>query len=71
VELATGGLTEVQLTGLYCRLEKPLYNVVFRRLWSAEESQEVVQEAFLKLLGDARAGQAGNGRPASMENHLE
>lgn len=32
----------------YRRLEKPLYNVVYRVLWNAAESQDVVQEAFLR-----------------------
>jgi RNA polymerase sigma-70 factor, ECF subfamily len=32
----------------YTRLEKPLYNVVYRVLWNPAESQDVVQEAFLR-----------------------
>jgi RNA polymerase sigma-70 factor (ECF subfamily) len=32
----------------YRRLEKPLYNVVYRMIWDAAESQDVVQEAFLR-----------------------
>jgi RNA polymerase sigma-70 factor (ECF subfamily) len=32
----------------YRRLEKPLYNVVYRVLWDAAESQDVVQETFLR-----------------------
>ena len=32
----------------YRRLEKPLYNVVYRVIWDAAESQDVVQEAFLR-----------------------
>jgi RNA polymerase sigma factor (sigma-70 family) len=32
----------------YRRLEKPLYNVVYRVLWDATESQDVVQETFLR-----------------------
>ena len=32
----------------YRRLEKPLYNVVYRVLWDATESQDVVQDAFLR-----------------------
>jgi RNA polymerase sigma-70 factor (ECF subfamily) len=32
----------------YRQLEKPLYNVVYRWLWDAEESHDVVQEAFLR-----------------------
>jgi RNA polymerase sigma-70 factor (ECF subfamily) len=33
---------------LYQALEKPLYNVVYRWLWDRMESQDVVQEAFLR-----------------------
>jgi RNA polymerase sigma-70 factor (ECF subfamily) len=32
----------------YRRLEKPLYNVVYRMIWDAAESQDVVQDAFLR-----------------------
>lgn len=34
---------------LYQRLERRLYNVVYRQLWSASEAQDVVQEAFVRL----------------------
>lgn len=39
---------EAQWVELYRRLEKPLYNVVYRVIWDATESQDVVQEAFLR-----------------------
>jgi RNA polymerase sigma-70 factor (ECF subfamily) len=39
---------KAQWIDLYRRLEKPLYNVVYRMLWDAAESQDVVQEAFLR-----------------------
>lgn len=32
----------------YRRLEKPLYNVVYRVIFDAAESQDVVQDAFLR-----------------------
>jgi RNA polymerase sigma-70 factor (ECF subfamily) len=32
----------------YRRLEKPLHNVVYRVIWDATESQDVVQETFLR-----------------------
>jgi RNA polymerase sigma-70 factor (ECF subfamily) len=32
----------------YRRLEKPLYNVVYRVLFDSAESQDIVQEAFLR-----------------------
>lgn len=37
-----------QWIDVYRKLEKPLYNVVYRVLWDAAESQDVVQEAFLR-----------------------
>lgn len=39
---------------LYTRLEKPVFNVVYRWVWNPEEARDVTQEAFLKLW-DARA----------------
>ena len=42
-------MDKVELEQLYARLEKPLYNVVYRWVWRAEEAQEVVQEAFVRL----------------------
>lgn len=39
---------EQRLIAAYRALEKPLYNVVYRRLWHAEESMDVVQQAFLE-----------------------
>lgn len=32
----------------YALLEQPLYNVVYRVIWDAAESQDIVQEAFLR-----------------------
>jgi RNA polymerase sigma-70 factor (ECF subfamily) len=37
-----------QWIDVYRRLEKPLYNVVYRVIWDAAESQDVVQDAFLR-----------------------
>lgn len=34
---------------LFTRLEKPVFNVVYRWLWNADEARDVTQEAFLKL----------------------
>jgi RNA polymerase sigma-70 factor (ECF subfamily) len=39
---------QAQWVELYAELEKPLYNVVYRVIWDAAESQDIVQEAFLK-----------------------
>jgi RNA polymerase sigma-70 factor (ECF subfamily) len=38
-----------ELEALYVRLEKPVFNVVYRWLWNAEEARDVTQEAFLKV----------------------
>ena len=42
-------MREADLEQLYARLEKPLYNVVFRWVWNADEAQDIVQEAFVRL----------------------
>jgi RNA polymerase sigma-70 factor (ECF subfamily) len=42
-------MREAELEQLYARLERPLYNVVFRSVWHPEEAQDIVQEAFVRL----------------------
>ncbi len=42
-------LDEARLEQLYRKLERPMYNVVYRWLWSSEDAHDVVQEAFAKL----------------------
>ncbi|MDB4998818.1 MAG: hypothetical protein JWM74_6250 [Myxococcaceae bacterium] len=42
-------LDKARLERLYVKLEKPMFNVVYRWLWNAGDAQEVVQEAFLKI----------------------
>jgi RNA polymerase sigma-70 factor (ECF subfamily) len=39
---------QARWVAMYAELEKPLYNVVYRMLWDAGESQDIVQEAFLR-----------------------
>jgi len=39
---------------LFVRLEKPVFNVVYRWLWNTEEARDVTQEAFMRVW-DARA----------------
>ena len=39
---------KAQWVDVYRRLEKPLYNVVYRVIFDAAESQDVVQDAFLR-----------------------
>jgi RNA polymerase sigma-70 factor (ECF subfamily) len=43
------GLDQPGLEALYVRLEKPVYNVVYRWLWDAQEAHETVQETFVRL----------------------
>jgi len=45
---SVSGVDEARWIEHYSALEKPLYNVVYRWLWDAAESQDVVQEAFLR-----------------------
>ncbi len=42
-------LDRAALERLYVKLEKPIYNVVYRWLWNASDAQEVTQEAFLRV----------------------
>lgn len=37
------------LEALFVRLEKPVFNVVYRWLWNREEARDVTQEAFMKI----------------------
>lgn len=41
-------IDKAQWIEVYRRLEKPLYNVVYRVIWDSAESQDVVQETFLR-----------------------
>lgn len=38
-----------ELEALYVRLERRVYNVVYRQLWSASDAHDVVQESFVRL----------------------
>jgi RNA polymerase sigma-70 factor (ECF subfamily) len=42
-------MNETELERLYSRLEKPVYNVVYRWVWDREEARDLVQEAFVRL----------------------
>lgn len=42
-----------EFEALYLRLEKPVFNVVYRWLWNPDEARDVTQEAFMKVW-DAR-----------------
>jgi len=55
-------LSEAALEELYLRLERPLYNAVFRWIWDGAEARDVVQEAFVKLWS-----MAGRVEPSTVE----
>lgn len=40
---------ETDLEALYEKLEKPVYNVVYRWVWDREEARDLTQEAFVRL----------------------
>jgi len=40
---------QCDLEELYRRLERPLYNVVYRLVWDSEQARDLVQEAFVRL----------------------
>lgn len=43
------GLSAAQWRDLYMRLETPLYNFAYRYVWTAQEAQDVVHDAFLAI----------------------
>lgn len=42
-------LGEGELYACYQRLEKPLYNVLYRWLWQAQDCQDLIHDAFLRV----------------------
>lgn len=44
-------LSEGELYTCYRRLEKPLFNVLYRWLWNAAECQDVLHDAFVRVWG--------------------
>jgi RNA polymerase sigma-70 factor (ECF subfamily) len=40
---------QADLEELYRRLERPLYNVVYRLVWDREQARDLVQESFVRL----------------------
>ncbi len=42
-------IQEQELLDCYQALERPLYNVLYRMLWQAQDCQDLLQEAFLKV----------------------
>ena len=49
------GLAQEDLYACYARLEAPLYNVLYRWLWQAQDCQDLIHDAFLRVW-DKRAG---------------
>lgn len=41
--------SEAQLLACYQRLEKPLFNVLYRMLWHRQDCQDLLQEAFVQV----------------------
>jgi RNA polymerase sigma-70 factor (ECF subfamily) len=42
-------LREDALYASYRRLERPLYNVLYRLLWQREDCQDLIQDAFVRV----------------------
>ena|SRR5690554_6786174 len=42
-------IDEADLVASHRRVEHPLYNALYRMLWDAQECQDMVQEAYLRL----------------------
>ena len=42
-------LDDATLEALYARLERRVYNAVYRWVWNEADAEEIVQEAFVKL----------------------
>lgn len=42
-------LREDALYASYRRLERPLYNVLYRQLWQAEDCQDVIHDTYMRL----------------------
>ncbi len=42
-------LSEGTLYACYRRMEKPLYNVLYRWLWQAQDCQDTVHDAFMRI----------------------
>ena len=42
-------MSEADLEQLHARLEKPIYNLVYRWVWKPDEAQDIVQETFVRL----------------------
>jgi RNA polymerase sigma-70 factor (ECF subfamily) len=43
------GLRQEALYASYQRLERPLYNVLYRQLWQAEDCQDIIHDAYVRV----------------------
>jgi RNA polymerase sigma-70 factor, ECF subfamily len=43
------GVSEAEWEALYRRLEKPLYNLAYRYVWSTAEAQDILHDAFMQI----------------------
>jgi RNA polymerase sigma-70 factor (ECF subfamily) len=43
------GVSEAEWETLYKRLERPLYNLAYRYVWSSEDAQDILHDAFMEL----------------------
>jgi RNA polymerase sigma factor, sigma-70 family len=57
------GLDRAAFKALFRRLERPVYNVVYRWLWDPAEAADVVQDAFSRLWGMRDRVRAGTVEP--------
>jgi len=42
-------ITESELLDAFRRVERPLYNVLYRWLWNAHDCEDLIQDAFLRV----------------------
>ncbi|MEO8801888.1 MAG: sigma factor, partial [Rudaea sp.] len=42
-------LSEAELYACYRRMERPLYNVLYRWLWQAQDCQDLIHDAFVRV----------------------
>lgn len=42
-------INEAELVASYGRVERPLYNALYRMLWDAQECQDMIHDAYLRL----------------------
>ncbi|MGE4073674.1 MAG: RNA polymerase sigma factor [Lysobacterales bacterium] len=53
-------ISEAELLAAFRRLQKPLYNVLYRWLWQAQDCEDLMQDAFLKVWDQRQVLQVQN-----------